>query len=63
METYILSSVWLGVNLKTDIKKACVQKDWTTSSKFVNHSRPNSDSIDINGGVGVYMIKSQEREP
>ena len=36
-----LNDVWLGVNMKKNIK-TYLEKNWTTCSKFVMHSRCNN---------------------
>ena len=37
-----LSGMWLGVNLKMDIKRHWFTRDWTMCSAYANHSRFNS---------------------
>ena len=35
----LFESEWLGVNLRMDTKKTCVEKRLTMCSKVINHSR------------------------
>lgn len=48
-----LSSVWFGVDLRWDTKKACVTQDWT-SSKFMNYIKF------VNIIWGTYKIISED---
>lgn len=43
-----MSGKWLGVDPRMDIKKLCVERDWTIFSRFTNHY--SSAIINITGG-------------
>ena len=46
--------MWSGEDLRMDAKQLVFPKDWTTCSKYVDHSRFNSQH-NLGGGGRGYM--------
>jgi hypothetical protein len=52
-----MNVIWLGVDVRTDINRYVVKRDWTLCSKHVSHSKLNSQH-----GRGICVTTKWARE-